>query len=443
MPQVTLNGPVVPETAHNTVLREAFIHSPVERRPNATNYHVVEVGVREGIYTTWVGTWDQSTQKADAASPLRILDDGRRGMRLKAGQALVARVTANGTPASLTGCRVNFRLALVGGRSGDARPLVNSGVAVADPNTRVALATLERQINTGGLAEWDDSLALIDPVTLAGTGTFHGRLQRDSTTQISLQRFNGNWVEVDGEAVSLGSDGIECTSTDGLLTSTGGVSGTGPSSSTTYHAYVGLVSGTAQLRLSGTAPTRYLGTYYLGTDPGAKAWRFVGWVRVNGSTQFEDDTTNRGVVNYYNRLVKPVYLTPGYSDNNAATTWTTTSTTFTAANGGTGATGSYIANGEDAVRIRAVALVSNSGANSNFVGIGDNSATTAVVAGQADGTAIQGCTAVYSSVPAAGRRTVVLLVRVSGGTGTYYADVARGGSGADPAATYLVAEVMA
>ena len=117
MPSLTINGPVVPADKHNVVLRQVLLHSTIEREPHATNYHVIEIGVREGAYTSWVGTWDQSSQKVDAATPTSILDDGRDGMRLKADQALVVRVSAYGTPASLEGSRLNFTMALVGGRA--------------------------------------------------------------------------------------------------------------------------------------------------------------------------------------------------------------------------------------------------------------------------------------------------------------------------------------
>jgi hypothetical protein len=437
VPSRTFNGPVVPTDRHNVVLREALFHSPVARAADEDDYHVIEVGIREGSNTSWVGTWDQSTQKVDGATPTSILTSGRHGMRLRAGQAVVLRVSAYGTPQTLDGSRVNFRLALVGGRDGPASALVASGAMVADANSRTALKALERQINEGGLSEWEEAVQITDPVALVATGTFGGRLQYDSTTQISLQAATSNWVEVDGEGIALGSSGLVCLSTDYLLSSAGTVTATAPSSSTLYYVYVGDDS----LRLSATAPTRHNGTYYLGTDAGPRRWRFVGWVYLNASTQFADDSTNRLVVNYYNRLLKPIELKPGYVDDNAATTYTTTSTTWTAANAGTNATGSYIANGEDGVYIVAFSTASNSGANTTRIGIGENSGTTAVSSAAMVGTTIQEISCVYATVPAVGRRTVVLLVNVTAGTGTYLADGARTGGTADPVLTGLYAQV--
>lgn len=163
MAYLTLNGPVVPRGTHNMVLREALLSSPIQRLPSPSSYHIIEVGVREGVYTTWIGTWSQIEQKVDGASPTSILDAGRPGMRLKENQALVVRIATVGTPASLVGSRINFRLALVGGRDGTALPLVASGAAIADVNSRTAIAALEKQINTGGLADWEDPVALQDP----------------------------------------------------------------------------------------------------------------------------------------------------------------------------------------------------------------------------------------------------------------------------------------
>lgn len=437
MPSLTLNGPVVPTDTDNVVLRDALLHSPIERDVSTASYHLIEIGVREGAYTTWVGTWDQSGQRVDGATPTSILDVGRKGMRLKAGQAVVVKVSVVGTPASLEGSRVNFTLALVGGRDGPAKPLVAGGASVVDLNSRVALSALERQINDGGLAEWDEPVQLQDPVGLVVAGTFQGRIQRDSATQISLQRYTGNWIEVDGEALSITSAGIPCLSTDGLISDLGAQTTTAPSTSTLYYVYVG----TGGLRLSATAPTRLNGVYYLGTTLATTRWRFVGWARTNGSTQFTDDSTDRLVVNYYNRLRKNILLRPGYNDNNASTTYTTTSTTWTAANAGTGATGSYIANGEDGLHITAFALVANSGVGSTRIGIGDNSGANCAAETGIAGTAGGAVLATHSVTPASGYRTVVLLVSVSGGTGTYGADDARNGSATDPVGTGLNAMV--
>ena len=174
MATLTLNGPTVKNGVHNMVLRDVLFHSPDARAVSVSAYHLIEIGVREGAYTEWIGEWDQSEQPAEAGTPLPILNDGRQGLRLKSEQTLVVKVTSNGSPSSLLGCRVNFRLALVGGRDGPAAPLVASG------SQDVAIRALERQINTGGLSEWDEPVQLQDPED--ATYFFPYILDSDGTT---------------------------------------------------------------------------------------------------------------------------------------------------------------------------------------------------------------------------------------------------------------------
>jgi hypothetical protein len=50
------------------------------------------------------------------------------------------------------------------------------------------------------------------------TNAMQGRIQRDSATQISLQRYTGDTVEVNGLNVSIGSSGLSRLTTDNLIT---------------------------------------------------------------------------------------------------------------------------------------------------------------------------------------------------------------------------------
>jgi len=284
MTSITLNGPVIGSTTNNVVLRDALLHSPVDRTTASFASHKVEVGVREGEFTSWVGTWDQATQDLEGASPTSILDGGRKNMRLKASQAVVVRASVDGVPASLAGSSVTIRLGRVGGSSGQPKPLVSAGAVVGDPNSRVAISTLERQINSV-LSEWEVVVQLPDPVTLGVVGSFQAILQYDSTTQISLAQLEGNWIEVDGKFVSVTSSGLPVATTSGILMESGAVSSTAPSSSTTYYAYVNVDAG---LRLSATAPALNNGVYYLGTASVQTGWRYCGWAYLDGSTLFSE-----------------------------------------------------------------------------------------------------------------------------------------------------------
>ncbi len=441
MSEITLNGPVVRSDAHNVVLRDALIHSPEDLPTSPTDHHKVDIGVRDGEFTSWIGSLDLSTDVVEAATPRSVLNSDRLGMRLKAGQAIVTRVQAIGTPASLKGSRINFRLGRVGGRYGPKKPLVSSGADAEDPNARTALAALEAQINNA-LSEWEESIQLVDPVELAPTGHFGGRLQVDSTSEISLQRYISNWVEVNGEAVSIGADGLTVSTSDKLLEATGEVGSTSVSGGSLYHIYVGNVGAVPQIRLSATGPTLHLGTYYLGTGPGADLWRFCGWAFYSDASEFVDSEIQRLLCNYYNRVLKDLYRTPGYADDNNQTTFTEANTAWVVANAGTENQVEFVSNAEDAVVIHATASVSNSGANTSELGIGIDSQASPDRVGIHGGTDIGNIALHYSEVLAVGWHTADMLTRVSGGTATYIADDDRNGAGVDPPVTYLSGQVL-
>src|SRR5437016_14441337 len=70
------------------------------------------------------------------------------------------------------------------------------------------------------------------------TNAMQGRLQADSTTQMSLQRYSGDTVEVNGLNVSIGTSGITRLTTDNLITSTGADAGAAMAVSTLYYVYL-------------------------------------------------------------------------------------------------------------------------------------------------------------------------------------------------------------
>jgi len=286
------------------------------------------------------------------------------------------------------------------------------------------------------------SVPLHDPVYLAPVATFQGRLQVDTTVKISLQRYIGNWIEVDGKPLSITSDGLSITSTDALLESNGTIGTNTPTADATYNVYVGGGLESTQIRLSSKAPTKLRGAYYLGTTGVPATWRFCGWVRANNSTQFVDSEISRLLCNYYNRLLKDLFRVPKYTDDDATTTYTETSTTWIVANGGSGGQVEFISNGEDAAVIHATASVANSGAGESAIGIGIDSVTSASRAGSHAGTLIGNIALHYSDVLSSGRHTADLLTKVSSGTATYRADEGRDGSDADPPVTYISGQVL-
>lgn len=160
----TIPGPVIDEA--NVVLDNVLLFSMDARAISASAYHKVEVGLASGAYTTWIGTWNQSTQKIDAGESLRILDDDRIGMRLPQDKALVVRVTSSGSPATIETAKVDFVLSRVGGRAGARKPL---------------LADVEAEIRsvTRQLASWTYPVYLRDPEDT----TYHSPYVLDSNNE--------------------------------------------------------------------------------------------------------------------------------------------------------------------------------------------------------------------------------------------------------------------
>lgn len=205
-------------------------------------------------------------------------------------------------------------------------------------------------------------------VTLIGDNSFiedervfEGRVQRDSATQVSLRRFNGRGVCVNGEMVGIPSGGMVRAQSDNRIDGTGGDAGAALAVNTLYYVYISNAQASfspSSIRLSTVAPSDLRGVKYLGTSGNAANWRFCGWVRTidNGGTpNFADSATQRLVVNYYNRLdVEIGPVCPGYNDNNTVTSSNRVEAgagNWAKSNGGTGTTTQFISNGEDAIQI--------------------------------------------------------------------------------------------
>lgn len=408
----------------NRTLKAARIIASTDRQASSAAYATVSVGVAQGTPVDYYGTYDGSEVNLLAASPLQVVSSP---VRLSRGRAVVAEVAVVGS-ALLAGLSVQVEIGhvLTMPAHNDADRALLDGVAGFLKETASG-----DQVFTVPLAD-------VASLTSVKNGVFHARLSRASATQLSLAAYGGQYVEVAGTMVDV-STALTLTTSDGLINAAGAQTATTPAASATLYGVYLSAAGT--LRLSTTAtPTTVSGVPYL-TAAGSD-WRFVGWVKTNATPNFVDTVASRLVINYYNKRPLTGMVIPAYADADSQTTYTTTSTTFTKANGGTGATVEYISNGEDAVDLYVAALMQNSAGNNTIAGIGDNSSTAAVVEALHNGTGATHPSCRYSSTPAAGFREAHLLVRVSGGTGTYYADDARGGSAADPYATYLIVRVM-
>jgi hypothetical protein len=276
------------------------------------------------------------------------------------------------------------------------------------------------------------------------TNAMQGRIQWDSTTQVSLQRYIGDTVEVNGLNLSMGSSGIALKTSDDLINSDGS-DNTGVSmvASTLYYVYLSNANASpfpTQLRASATKYVSVNGVRYLGSSGNAANWRFIGYVRTDGSTHFVDSDTQRFVVNYYNRRLARLFSCPGYVNDNLQTSYTTASTTWVAANGGTGAKLEYIANGEDAIDVCCSGFSIGVGTNVG-VAVEEDSANNIPMEAETN-TGVVSFTGQYTRTPAEGYRYEQLMIKTTSGTATYGADNTRQGASADPALTYITASVM-
>ena len=112
--------------ASNELLRDVRIISPVGRTRSKTNNYRVRVGVREGDFITYVGTWDQANNSLSAGTSRRVLDDSRRGMRLRDGWKLEVEIRQIGSPSDIVGSSVEFVFDRTGSVSGKEKPMVSS-----------------------------------------------------------------------------------------------------------------------------------------------------------------------------------------------------------------------------------------------------------------------------------------------------------------------------
>lgn len=181
----------------------------------------------------------------------------------------------------------------------------------------------------------------------------------------------------------------------------------------------------------------------------AKQGRLLGTMRPVSAGNGESSRIKRLQWNLYNRVPAQLFTCPGYVDNDANTSWTTTATSWTSANAGTNSKVEFLLGlSLDAVNYSANAITQNDASNSpSRFGVGEDSSTTAKILSFM----LQASTS-ESAVGSISRRSTFgigyhfldLLVCVnSPQIGTYYADLSRLGGSADTPCTFLSAEVVA
>ena len=262
---------------------------------------------------------------------------------------------------------------------------------------------------------------------------------------LKLGQYNGNKVVVSGQTVVVPGTGLQVLVGDNLINATGADAGAAGAANTLYYVYISNQKSPfspSSIRLSATPPIPVNGVKYLGNTGNALNWRFVGWVQLNATPNFESSLTRRTIVNYYNRLLATLISCPAYIDDDAAQTYVVNSAVYVPINGGVDDSLFLIANGEDA------AAYSVSGACSTpdvlRVGIGVDSLTTPKVSTQTPAIA-GGVGALFvetSDILAEGfHKITYLALSVAGLNSTVVADLPREGGTKDPFLTFIEANV--
>ena len=289
------------------------------------------------------------------------------------------------------------------------------------------------------------------------TNIFEARLRTDqnaTTPTLELLPYKGNRVEISGRVLRLTAAGLTRDVGDNLIDGSGAeINIISPQPDTLYYVYVSSPIATfspSSIRMSATPPTDVNGVRYLGAAGNALQWRFVGWVYLNATPEFESTLQNRYIVNYYNRLALDLYLCPGFVDNNAVSSYTVSSDTWvqpSSLGGGGPSTLGFVSNGEDAVSYKA-AYVGNGAAGGGIpvMGVGVDSVTQAdistLLVPTGASTSSAGTITKDILLPE-GRHTLDMLVEsLVADPATFYADQGRvGGDAADVPATIITATV--
>lgn len=211
---------------------------------------------------------------------------------------------------------------------------------------------------------------------------------------------------------------------------------------TFYYVYLDDDAATLSVSTTGSANTDGVP---LKSDDNTKL--LVGYIYASGTNTTEDSKANRYVCNLYNSSPRPIKLNPGYSDGNSASTITVSSTTFTSLNGGTGDLAGFIRHpAHPAGPFIYYALADGGAGGTAYAAIGIDSTTEAYTAGVSPvagrlTTAMAWCEGNTPGPLSVGKHTVYMLAARATSNATFYTDIARNGSTADPPGTMLIGHV--
>lgn len=281
--------------------------------------------------------------------------------------------------------------------------------------------------------------------------TFQARLftglSGGGSNTLVLNEYKGNKVVVNNVQVTIPGSGVglQVDVADNLIDGAGADAGVPGSPSTLYYVYVSNRRATfspESIRLSVATPSLLNGVKYLGISGNAANWRFVGWVFLNATPQFESTQNNCWIANYYNRVLQTIFANPGYVDDDTQTFYNVNGN-WAAANGGVDSQIGFISNGEDAVQLAAIAVTAAAASIKLLAGVGiDGSPPTRAAEGVVS-TSSAGLTLMSDSTGhfSEGDHTADLFGASSGGGGVFIADDVRLGAAADPRMSMVIGKV--
>jgi hypothetical protein len=281
---------------------------------------------------------------------------------------------------------------------------------------------------------------------------FQARLKTDLagvSNTLTLGQCNGNKVVVSGQTVTIPTLGLTTLVTDHLITAAGADSGAAGVASTLYYVYLSNKKATfapGTIRLSATPPTLVNGVKYLGNAGNALNWRFVGWVRLNGTPQFESSQLNALIVNQYNQRQQSIFATPGYNDGVDFGSFSQPAAAVWAAAASGPSRISFISDGISAARIRCSAIVEPQGVGVGdmSLGIGVDSTTTSPVQtnNNFNGSGVWPVTTPpYDPTLAEGYHTLDMVFVVTGAPSPVFTTIVKAGNPTHPFVTIIEALV--
>lgn len=180
---------------------------------------------------------------------------------------------------------------------------------------------------------------------------------------------------------------------------------------------------------------------------GSASRRLAGVIYSTSTNTIEDSLRNRYLINLYNAVPRRLFHCPGYSDNNANTSYTDSTSTFKEANGsGNGNCGfiTPVTGFHSSINVSAVVITSASGGAN--AGIGFDGITDIRAMGQTNSVSYLQTFGLFSGYAGTtpGKHAWYLCTYSQAGTATWFADGARssGGGLTDYPDTYLEGWVM-